>query len=363
MEYNEEKREIILEEDSFDKKPRKYPEDHREKPKRKWPKGLIIWGIVLVLFLCFIGFIANGFNSLTAGGYDSTYVPQLYGEGGEEQGPFVGVLYVEGIIASQNTDDFGIPYGYQHDWTLEQIDKMIDDDNNKGMLIYVDSPGGGVFESDELYFKIKEYQELTERPVYIAMGTFAASGGYYISAPADKIYANRNTWTGSIGVTIGTLFDISELLSKNGIKTTTISQGRNKSMGGYTEPLTQEQEAIFRGLVDEAYLQFVTLVSEERKIPLEKTKEIADGRIYTARQAKELGLIDGILTLQETKDKMIEDEKLFGCSFLEIYYIDHSLMSKLFGKISFKGLAQSDVGVLMNLVEENSRFPIAYLYQ
>ncbi len=363
MEYNEEKREIILEDENFDKKSSKYYDEERKKPKRKWRKGLIIWGIVLLLFLWFIGFIANGFNNLLGEGYNSTYVPQLYESRGIEQEPFIGIVYVEGVIASQNIDDMGIPYGYQHRWTLEQIDNMMGDKNNKGMLLYVDSPGGGVFESDELYFKIKEYQEQTDRPVYVAMGNFAASGGYYISTPADKIYANRNTWTGSIGVTIGTLFDISELLNKYGIKTTTISQGRNKSMGGYTEPMTQEQENIFRGLVEEAYVQFVTLVSEERGIPMEKAREIADGRIYSARQAKDLNLIDGILTLDETMDKMIEEEELYDCTFLDILYIDNSLMGRLFGKVTFKGVAQSDVAVLMNLVEKNSRFPIAYLYQ
>lgn len=110
------------------------------------------------------------------------------------------------------------------------------------MILFVNSPGGGVYESDELYLKIKEYQEQTECPVYAVMGSMAASGGYYISAPADKIVANRNTWTGSIGVTIGTLYDISGLLEQYGVKTETITAGRNKAMGSSVEPMTEEQE-------------------------------------------------------------------------------------------------------------------------
>ena len=90
---------------------------------------------------------------------------------------------------------------------------MAEDDRNKGMILYVNTPGGSVYASDELYLKIKDYQETTGRPVYSSMQSQATSGGYYISAPCDKIIANRNCWTGSIGVTMGTFIDISGLLS------------------------------------------------------------------------------------------------------------------------------------------------------
>lgn len=118
---------------------------------------------------------------------------------------YIGTIYIEGTI-SEDADGT-----YNHQYLLNAIDAMIADDENKGMILYVDTPGGSVFASDELYFKIKEYQEKTERPVYASMQSMAASGGYYISAPCDKIIANRNCWTGSIGVTLGTMYDISEL--------------------------------------------------------------------------------------------------------------------------------------------------------
>ena len=113
--------------------------------------------------------------------------------------------------------------------------------------------------------KLKEYKEKTKRPVYAYMGSMAASGGYYISAPADMIFANRNCWTGSIGVTIGTLYDLSGFLERHGIKAVTIASGRNKSMGSIVDPLTDEQRRIFQSLVDEAYDQFVNIVAEERQ--------------------------------------------------------------------------------------------------
>lgn len=318
--------------------------------KNSGRKNLLIWILILIGILLF--------------GYFSTQMMQP-AEVKAKLSPYIGVVYVEGEIGSGNVDSFGIPYGYQHRWTLDQMDQMIFDDNNKGMVLFVDSPGGGVYESDELYFKIKEYQEMTGRPVYAAMGSMAASGGYYISAPADKIYANRNTWTGSIGVTIGTLFDISDLLEKYGIQTVTIAEGRNKAMGSSTDALTKEQEDILRGLVHDAYLQFVGIVSEERNIDMKKATELADGRIYTAKQAKDLNLIDGICTLNETVDKMQEDYDLQGCNIVDIVYEDHSFMGTLLGKINMKQSngKTNDLGILMDLVEKESQFPIAYLYQ
>ncbi|MEG2199902.1 MAG: S49 family peptidase, partial [Anaerovorax sp.] len=221
MKYNEETGELFFEEGELSS------EDTRDQKKKKRNKNIWIWLGIVLAFICVGVFI----NQMMADPQEK-----------EKAGPYIGVVSVEGEIGSGSVDTFGIPYGYQHQWTLNQIDEMMDDHKNKGMVVFIDSPGGGVYESDELYLKIKQYQTLTGRPVYAAMGSMAASGGYYIATPADKIYANRNTWTGSIGVTIGTLFDVSGLLEKYGIKTVTIAEGRNKAMGSSTHPLTKEQQ-------------------------------------------------------------------------------------------------------------------------
>ncbi|MFR0902395.1 MAG: signal peptide peptidase SppA [Anaerovoracaceae bacterium] len=168
---------------------------------------------------------------------------------------------------------------YNHQYILNAIDAMIYDDNNKGLILYINTPGGSVYASDEVYLKIREYQEITGRPVYSSMQSQATSGGYYISAPCDKIIANRNCWTGSIGVTMGTFIDLSELLGNLGIKTETITSGDNKSMGSSTEPMTDEQRAIFQALIDEAYEQFVGIVAEGRGMTDAEVKN-SDGR-YT----------------------------------------------------------------------------------
>ena len=272
---------------------------------------------------------------------------------------YIATVYVEGTIAGDNTDTWGNPSGYQHDWTLSEIDRLINDHNNKGMVLYVDSPGGGIYESDELYFKIKEYQDNTGRPVYSAMASMAASGGYYISAPADKIYANRNCWTGSIGVTIGTIVDISGFLDNYGIKTTTIASGKNKSMGGFFDPLTSDQRDIFQALVDEAYDQFVGIVAYERGMDLAKVKEIADGRIYTAKQANELGLIDAVGTYGDAVADMMDEYGLHNCEIFDVRYVYKSLLPNLFGYIN-RGV-YTDASVILQLLEKQNKFPVSYL--
>ncbi len=275
--------------------------------------------------------------------------------------PYIGVIYVEGTIIENQTDSFGIPVGYQHQWTLDEINMLIEDDMNKGLIIFVDSPGGGVYESDELYLKLNEYKENTGRPVYSAMGSMAASGGYYISAAADKIVANRNTWTGSIGVTIGTFYDISKFLEKNGIDTITITSGANKAMGSMTEPMSEEQKAIFQALVDECYDQFTGIVAEGRGMGIDKVKSIADGRIYTAKQALELGLIDAVGTKQDAIADMQENYELFDCDVIDITYVDKTIWGMLLNSFVPR-TPPGDVSALLDLVSRGEGAPIQYMY-
>ena len=153
-----------------------------------------------------------------------------------------------------------------------------------GILLRVDSPGGTVYESEELYRKLVAYKEETGRPVWTYMEHYAASGGYYISAPSDKIYANPNTTTGSIGV-IMSGYDMSGLYEKLGIRSVSITSGKNKDMS----KLTEEQIAIYQSSVDESFDRFVEIVADGRKMTEETVREIADGRTYTAKQAKANG--------------------------------------------------------------------------
>lgn len=326
-------------------------QEEKKVAKSRVKRNLLIFGgVVLGVFL-----IAGLFSVL--GGSDTETTPY-------PEEPYIARLNVEGTIqASGNEDYFGNAVGYQHQWTLDTIDELMVDPNNKGIILYVDTPGGGVYESDELYFKIKEYQDITGRPVYSAMATMAASGGYYISAPCDEIIANRNCWTGSIGVTMGSYLDFSELLEKYGVKVNTITSGDNKAMGSSLEPMTEEQRAIFQSLVDEAYDQFVGIVAEGRNMPLEKVYEVADGRIYTAKQALDLGLIDAIGTYEEAVDRMKENCKLQECLVTELAPEEEdNLFSSLFGKINIEAIrGNSDVEAIVKLAENEAKFPVSYL--
>ncbi|HZK02169.1 MAG TPA: signal peptide peptidase SppA [Anaerovoracaceae bacterium] len=322
------------------------------KEKKKGRRGLKIWLIVLACIVLFGAIIGFSVNALFA---DRTQLLPTE--------PYLGVLYVEGVIAKDNVDSWGRAVGYQHDFTLRSIDKMIKDENNKGIILYVDSPGGGVFESDELYFKIEEYKEATGRPVFSYMASMAASGGYYISAPADMIFANRNCWTGSIGVTIGTLFDLSGFLENYGIKTITITSGDNKAMGNMLEPITDEQKAIFQSLIDEAYEQFVEIVAKGRKMDSDTVKKLADGRIYTAKQAMELDLIDSVSTYKEAISYIAEHYNLKGVLLQDITYQDHSIIGKLFNKLPLPSGYGNEAEAVLSLIRGGTEYPISYLSQ
>lgn len=324
-------------------------EPKSKKNSSRLKKSLVIFGCILA------GLIIIG----AAWGHFSKSIFETNDEIAAD-GPYIATIYVQGTIMAGQTDAFGISTGYQHDWTLDKLDEMIADPDNKGLIVFVDSPGGGVYESDELYLKLKEYKEATNRPVYAVMGSMAASGGYYISAAADQIIANRNTWTGSIGVTIGTLYDISELLDRYGVKTVTITAGANKAMGSSVEPLTPEQQAIFQSLVDEAYDQFTGIVSEERGIKMDAVRKLADGRIYTAKQALGLGLIDRVGTLDDAISEMREKFDLQDCEVVDVVYQDNSFFGTLMSDVKVPDFKSGDVSALLDIVENEGKFPISY---
>lgn len=204
------------------------------------------------------------------------------------------VLNVPGMIVDiGNIPSFG-EQQYNHQRTLEALEEAKTDTTIKGVLFAVDSPGGTVYHSEELHAKILELKE--ERPevlIYSSMGTVAASGGYYISAPADKIFAANETTTGSIGVIIN-LANYQGLEEKLGVKTEAFTSGPFKDMGSGSREMTEEERAIFQQNIDESFERFLEVVKEGRGYDEATLREIADGRIYSGKQALENGLIDEI---------------------------------------------------------------------
>ena len=263
---------------------------------------------------------------------------------------YIGFIEVEGTISSEVEDTlFSAAATYRHEATLDFIDRMAYDINNKGLLIYINSPGGTVYDSDELYLKLMEYKQRTNRPIWVYMGPMACSGGYYISMAADKIVANRNTWTGSIGVIIQ-VQDISGLLSKLGIEIDSIVSGKNKDMASGFREMTKEERAILQSLVDEAYEQFVEIVSVGRSMSIEDVKKLADGRIYTAKQALEAKLIDEIAGYDETVLKMLAELGASGLYEMEPPAAPSSIFDQLFmsGGLS---LTEAQILELLKILE------------
>jgi protease-4 len=176
---------------------------------------------------------------------------------------------------------------------LEQLKAIEEDDTVKGIFLIVDSPGGGVYESAEAHDKLYRIAAEKEIPVYASMQGTAASGGYYISAGADKIYATAETTTGSIGVIMQAI-EYSGLLEKLGIEYNTIKSGTLKDIGSPDRDMTEEERALLQAYVDEAYQRFVTVVSTGRDMPEDEVRAVANGMIYSGTQAQSLGLVDEI---------------------------------------------------------------------
>lgn len=197
----------------------------------------------------------------------------------------IAVLHIEGVIQDKSDT-------YDQEWLLTTIRDLSYDRNVKAILLDINSPGGGVYQSDEVYLELLDYKETSGNPVFAFFGPLAASGGYYIACAADYIVANRNTLTGSIGVIAGQSVDLSQLLEKHGVRVNTFTAGRNKDMLGISTPVTPEHRKIMQSMADECYYQFVEIVAESRGLTMEETLELADGRIYTAWQALDRGLID-----------------------------------------------------------------------
>ncbi len=205
---------------------------------------------------------------------------------------YIAVVSVKGVIEEKNET-------YDQDWLTGTIEVLKEDEKNKAVLLAINSPGGGLYEADEVYYALQKYKE-SGKPVWAYLGQTAASGGYYIACAADQIFAHKTTLTGSIGVLLGPSIDISELLEKYGIKTTTFTSGANKNMLSFDNPVTDEQRQIMQSIVDDAYEQFVEVVVNGRSLPESQVRILADGRIYTARQALENNLIDDILYFDQT---------------------------------------------------------------
>ncbi|MBX7137190.1 MAG: signal peptide peptidase SppA [Oligoflexia bacterium] len=174
--------------------------------------------------------------------------------------------------------------------TLEQLHKQISNDKVKGIVLRVDSPGGAVGPSQEIFSAVQRLKK--EKPIVVSMGSVAASGGLYVSLAASKIYCQPGTITGSIGVILQ-VPNFTKIASQVGVEMVTVKSGKLKDVGNTFRPMTDEEREFLQGTVNESYTAFVQAVVDGRGIPREKVLQFADGRIILGSKAVELGLVDG----------------------------------------------------------------------
>jgi protease-4 len=235
---------------------------------------LIVVGIAAGVVLVGLFFV----TMIVQSGADMAGVPS-WGKG-------LGYVEIEGTIVDATE-------------TIRELKSLERNPRVKGLLIRVDSPGGVVTPAHEIYSEIKRIRD-GGLPVIVSMGTIAASGGYYVSAPADLIVASPQTLTGSIGV-IMEFPVLKGVMEKLGVKVEVVKSAEHKDIGSPFRDMTDSDRRLLQGVVSDVYEQFVEIVSRERRIPEDSVRAFADGRIFTGRQALRLGLVDTLGTFEEAK--------------------------------------------------------------
>ena len=277
--------------------PSSQPETHAGEPRRRhrWPfvvGGLVALGLVgLAVFAVVLIALAAGGGPTAPALYDEEYVS---GDGPDK----VAVIPIEGLIAPAEDALGGVVPTSTPEGLGDALDQAGSDPSVAAVVLEINSPGGGVTSSDEMHQSILDFEKNTGKPVVVSMQDVTASGGYYISTAADRIVANQTTLTGSLGV-IFEITNFAEAADKYGIKQVVIKSGKYKDIGSSFREMTPEERDIYQSIVDEAYAQFVGVISEGRGIPEDRVREIADGRVYSGLQAKKLGLVDSFGGLDE----------------------------------------------------------------
>lgn len=227
----------------------------------------------------------------------------------------------------------------------KQLRKAVKDAHIKGILLRINSPGGTVAMSQEINAAVKAVHD-AGKPVVVSMGDVAASGGYYIACAADKIYASPGTLTGSIGV-IMHLMNLSEIENKIGVNPIVIKSGQFKDIGSSDRAPTKEEKDLLQNLIMDSYDQFVTAVSDGRKLDKEVVKKLADGRVYTGRQALQVKLVDA---LGGYDDAVVEIKKMCKTKYNKDYDVEESRGMSAIAKLLESKLDTPKINLFENVL-------------
>lgn len=310
------------------------------------------WAIISVMFVLMIVVLVANAKRFSIDTTSYSWNEQVLQGSGPDK---IVQLFVEDVIAQQP----GYGGSFHSSGFISQLNQAMNDDSVKGVVIRVDSPGGEVVASDEIYNKIVEVKQ-AGKPVIVSMGSVAASGGYYISAPADYIFANPATLTGSLGV-IFSIPNFEKAADWIGYKENVIKSGIYKDIGNPLREMSAGEREVFQALVDESYQRFVDIIAEGRKLPRQQVLKIADGRVYSGRQAKELKLIDEFGSLEDATRYAADLLKLENPQVVT-YTSEEDLMSILTGLQQKTNLSAADV--LHEIAPRFSAQPrLLYLFQ
>ncbi len=290
--------------------PPKIPFTPKSQPESKSKSGCLMgMGCLLIgsLFFNFILLVMVGQLGSKAAGSRSLMEQKVSGKGTSK----IAVIRMNGTITSHRTS---IRDTAAANILIRQLKRARRDRLVKGLLLEVNSPGGSVTASDQIYHEMVKFRK-SGKPIVVLMGDTCASGCVYMSAPANKIYAHPTSVTGSIGVIISTL-NFYKFLESHGIQGVTIASKENKALLSPFHPVKEEHRKILKNIVDEMFQRFVGIVSKWRKIPKEQVLEFADGRIFSAKKAKEYKLIDGIGYEKEAKKAILKLAKLSTAKFV-----------------------------------------------
>ncbi|AHN22903.1 signal peptide peptidase SppA [Lysinibacillus varians] len=300
----------------------------------------------------------SNFDSVMAGKNLDVYETIIEGEDHTKR---IAYLKVDGTIQDVGSNTLWQSVSYDHQFFLNQLDNILADDTVQGIVLSVNTPGGGVKESAEIYKKLLEIKEERQIPIYVSMDSMAASGGYYISAPADKIYAHRDTITGSIGVIMQSI-NYQELAEKVGVKFETFKSGQHKDMLSPTREITAEERAMMQDMINESYEEFVDIVEKGRNMSEADVKKVADGRILGGTKALEAGLIDEIGDEQAAIAALRQDFGLEDAVLFEYSYNQGGLPSLIGMKVGSLFGPSAEEKMLMKIMTEYKAPKMMYLY-
>jgi protease IV len=290
-----------------------------------------------ILALCLIAVPVGIFSKRTPPGDKSDRLSSDRGFSFWSKRDRILVVKLNGMIVNDDEQSSLFPDLHSASSVRRQLQKAADSEHVKAVLLRINTPGGTVAMSQELNEAVKALKA-SNKPIVVSMGDIATSGGYYVSSAADKIYASPGTLTGSIGV-IMHLLNLSEIEKKIGVSPFTIKSGQFKDMGSMDRAPTKEEQELMQTLIMDSYDQFVTAVSEGRRISVDQVKKIADGRIYSGRQALKIKLIDA---LGGYEDALTDLKKTCRDKYGKDYPVDEG---------------RSSMGMLASLIESKVTAP------